>query len=372
MGTVRVTERIAAPFTGVTVNREGGVIGGVLVCGFDSANGRRYPADVLRKAAGLYEGRPVNVDHADRATCDRRLGWLSNVRAGADGRPRADLNVLRTHPLADAVFEAAERNPSLFGMSHVALCKTSRGRDGVEVIEAIESVESVDLVADPATTKGLHESRTGGRTVTLAKLIEWAAPRAKLAAVLRLKALSEMDGMDALDVPEPAPEADTDPDAAISGAFEQAGIAVWKSFVAGDIDMAQMVAKLKDIAKAHGKLADGGESDPPAEGGDSEGENKESKTVDKPDDGKAIREAIAVCRTVGFKGFDADDLDLIASAPAERREAVAKRLMGTAQQPAAAEKPKAAGRAGAAKLDEAAAVADKPPTDGKKFAEWVS
>lgn len=352
MGSVRIAERFTPlRAEGVVVDPEAGVIRNVLVCGFHSANGRRYPADVLRKAVGLYEGRPVNLDHADRATCDRRFGWLSNVRAGADGRPRADLNILRTHERAASVFEAAERNPEMYGLSHVALCRTKRDRDGTEVIEAIESVESVDLVADPATTPGLkHESKGTAVKVKLSKLVEWLAPKVTFDKLARVKRLSEMDGMDGMEVDEPA--AETSPDDAIDGAFKQAMHAVIDGYP-GQLDAAGVLGKLKELFKAHGKLGDsGGSDDKPAEGGaDSEGENKESKTVTQPDDGKAIREAIEACRKVGFKGFDADDLDLIASAPAERREAVAKRLMGTVQQPAAAEKPKSAGRAGATRLE---------------------
>jgi hypothetical protein len=375
MGSVRIAERFTPiRAEGVVVDRDAGVIRNVLVCGFNSANGRRYPADVLRAAVGLYEGRPVNLDHADRPTMGRRIGWLSNVRAGADGRPRADLNILRTHKEADAVFEAAERRPELCGLSHVALCRTRRDRDGVEVIEAIESVESVDLVADPATTPGLkHESKGTAVNVTLNKLVEWLAPKVPFDQLARVKRLSEMDGMGDLEVPEPA--AETSPDDAIDGAFKQAMHAVIDGYP-DQLDGPGVLAKLKELLKAHGKLGDsGGGDDKPAEDGSEGGEDKskESKTVTQPDAAAAIREAIDVCRKVGFKGFDADDLDLIASAPAERREAVARRLMGTVQQPAGAEKPKSAGRAGAAKLDESADDRRAaPPTDGKKFAEHLT
>lgn len=267
MGSVRIAERFTPiRAEGVVVDRDAGVIRNVLVCGFNSANGRRYPADVLRAAVGLYEGRPVNLDHADRPTMGRRIGWLSNVRAGADGRPRADLNILRTHKEADAVFEAAERRPELCGLSHVALCRTRRDRDGVEVIEAIESVESVDLVADPATTPGLkHESKGTAVKVKLTKLVEWLAPKVTFDKLARVKKLSEMDGMDGMEVPEPA--AETNPDDAIDGAFKQAMHAVIDGYP-DQLDGPGVLAKLKELFKAHGKLGDsGGSDDKPAEDG---------------------------------------------------------------------------------------------------------
>lgn len=157
--TQTIRERLAAPFAAadVRVNREQGYVDNVLICGVESRNGRTYPAEVLRRDHARYEGVPVNADHKDAPGVADRVGWFSNVRPGADGRPRGRLNVLKSHPLADRIFEAAERRPQLFGMSHVATCSTSR-RNGKEVVESINRVLSVDLVADPATTSSLYES----------------------------------------------------------------------------------------------------------------------------------------------------------------------------------------------------------------------
>ncbi|HEY2910973.1 MAG TPA: hypothetical protein VGI99_12045 [Gemmataceae bacterium] len=156
----RITERTAAAFSGARIDREAGTITNVLICGTLSANGREYPAEVLRRDHGVYEGKPVNCDHSKESTVDRRFGWFSNVRPGEDGRPRGTLNALKSHPMFDRVFEAAERHPALFGFSHVAECRTSQNpATGRERIEAITNVLSIDLVADPATTAGLFESR---------------------------------------------------------------------------------------------------------------------------------------------------------------------------------------------------------------------
>lgn len=158
MPTETFRERLAAPFTAdVRVNRELGYIDNVLICGTTSRNGRDYPAEVLRRDHAKYEGVPVNADHKDAPGVADRVGWFSNVRPGSDGRPRGRLNVLKSHPMADRVFEAAERRPQLFGMSHVATCSTAR-RNGRETVESINKVISIDLVADPATTTSLYES----------------------------------------------------------------------------------------------------------------------------------------------------------------------------------------------------------------------
>ncbi len=158
--TINVMERVVAPSG--RVDKVNGVIRGVKILGRDSANGRRYTDAAIRKAAPLYEGKGVFTDHparsspnAERALRDR-IGWLENVSVKNDGL-YGDLHILKSHPLADTVFESAETNPSLLGLSHNARAKTRRD-NGIEVVEEIGSVRSVDLVTDPATTKGLFES----------------------------------------------------------------------------------------------------------------------------------------------------------------------------------------------------------------------
>lgn len=268
MGTSRrLTENTQAPLAGAVVDRAAGVIRNVLLCGTESANGRDYPVAVLRRDCAKYEGRPVNFDHAREATVARRAGWVQNVRPGPDGRPRGDLHLLTTHRDYPAVMEAAERNPALFGLSHVAYCQTAT-RNGREVVEAIERVESIDLVADPATTKSLFESRT---MPTLKTFVESLVrhPGVPAATALRLKRLSEMDGMgdvpmDAPVPPDGAPEPDTDE--AVMAAFRSAIGAVVDRAMSGDLDPKAALGKIKELLRSHAGLnADGtpdGDGDP--------------------------------------------------------------------------------------------------------------
>src|SRR5262249_25432939 len=143
----------------------------------------------------LYEGKQVNCDHPAKGETSvsayRRFGWLERVRQEADGGLRGNLAFLRSHPLAGVVCEAAERNPALFGLSHNAQGRT--GREGGKVIvEAIESVTSVDLVADPATVRGLHESVSRGRrpAMRLSRLIHELKRRRHPAGRMLEQALS--------------------------------------------------------------------------------------------------------------------------------------------------------------------------------------
>lgn len=142
------------------VDRAAGLIEGVRILGQSSRNGRTYSPRAMTEAARLYEGAPVNVDHPATERKDRPLaeafGWIRNVRQEADG-VYGDLHYLRSHPQAELVAEAAERNPNRIGLSHHA--EGTVRMDGARVIvETVERVHSVDLVQTPATNAGLFES----------------------------------------------------------------------------------------------------------------------------------------------------------------------------------------------------------------------
>lgn len=148
--------------SGVKIDAEAGVISGVKVLGYQSANGREYSRDAVSKAKALYEGQSVNINHGNKSRpgedrkLEDRFGQLSNVREAADGL-YADLEFLTTHPMAARVCEAAVRMPSKLGLSHNAEGRMGK-RGGKNLVEEITSVRSVDLVSDPATVKSLFES----------------------------------------------------------------------------------------------------------------------------------------------------------------------------------------------------------------------
>lgn len=177
---MRLTEQTAiAPRR---VDREAGLIEGVRILGPDSKNGRHYSPRAMSEAARLYEGAPVNVDHPATERKDRPLaeafGWIRNVRQEPDG-VYGDLHYLRSHPQAELVAEAAERNPNRIGLSHHA--EGTVRMDGQRVIvETVERVHSVDLVQTPATNAGLFESE--GKPMTIREAAEMAGEGKVLAA----------------------------------------------------------------------------------------------------------------------------------------------------------------------------------------------
>ncbi len=253
------------------VDREAGIIADVKVLGQKSANGRRYLPEAIERARGLYEGKAVNANHpakgGDPRSAYDRVGWLEGIYLKDGDLYAKRLHYLKAHPLAGALTEAAERRPELFGLSHNARGKEKRV-NGEAVIESIDSVSSVDLVADPASTKGLHESRTMFQT--LAQLLETlkGTPQG-----VTLKEMADAAGMPS-DAPMDAPAASS-PDDAIKSGFKAAIHAVVDD---DSMDMQAKLAKIKDILKAQEKLMGGDKKpDAPAEG------DKPAAEARKPD-----------------------------------------------------------------------------------------
>ncbi len=148
------------------VDRAAGVIRGVKILGLQSRNGRTYLPDALRQAAPLYEGAKVNVNHPKHAAgaprdYRDRIGVIRGATATDDGL-LADFHFNPKHSLAEQLLWDAEHSPENVGFSHNVEARTVRRGDQL-VVEAITRVQSVDLVADPATTRGLFEARGEGR-----------------------------------------------------------------------------------------------------------------------------------------------------------------------------------------------------------------
>lgn len=172
-----------------------GKIFGVKVLGNSSQNGRDYPLDVRQRAAELYEGARVNIDHPSGRNLERGfrdwVGRLENVQVKPDGT-FADLQLRKKHPEFEQIVEAAQEFPRQFGLSHVADCESRRvaGRDRVT---NIKQVFSVDIVQEPATTLGITESKGGKmKTATIEQIIESNAKAKGDAKIFREVLMEEM------------------------------------------------------------------------------------------------------------------------------------------------------------------------------------
>src|SRR5262245_10532287 len=143
------------------VDRDRGIIFGIKILGWESANRRRYLPEAAKKALPKYDGAKAYCDHPERPTQMRdamdALGVWRNPVLESDG-VYADLHYFKTHPLAERVCEDAERGLGVYGASHNA-DGVGENRDGVFVVGEITEVRSVDLVTEPATVSNLWEGR---------------------------------------------------------------------------------------------------------------------------------------------------------------------------------------------------------------------
>lgn len=165
---------------GVTlrVDRGAGVLRGVKLIGMESLNGRRYRAEALAAAVGLYEGAKVNVNHpkdgplAPRDYRDR-LGVIRQVEFRPGDGLFGNLHFNPKHAIAEQLAWDAENNPRNVGFSHNVLARLTREGEQT-VVESITHVRSVDLVADPAATQGLFEQEeaAGGESGGAAEVME--------------------------------------------------------------------------------------------------------------------------------------------------------------------------------------------------------
>jgi len=210
-------------------------------------------------ARALYEGASVRINHqSDEGSSDRDagdvLGELRNVRS-TQGGLLGDLHLLTSHPMTPRVIEAAKRMPRAYGLSHNVSDWDGHYEGGTYVVTAIREVESVDLVADPATTKGLFESRNKRRRKPM-NLTEWMKkqPPKVRASVRRLIEDGSMDGSMLL--------GGDSPESSVKAAFKSAIMAVIDD---DGLDLVSAMGKVKAILKAREDLIASGAITPAAD-----------------------------------------------------------------------------------------------------------
>ena len=341
MATTRIIERVSDPFSGARVDEESGVIAGASICGLTSKNGNDYARESFGDGR-QYEGRHVYLNHeAGRRErrAEDKIGWFETVRFREYGTPEGDFHVLKSHPMAAAVLEAARRNPGLFGFSHVAQCRTTRGRDGRQKVEAVESVESIDLVSTPATTKGLFEG-AGAVELTLSQLVE--SQEARVSGDLRKSLrrwLVEMDGDPMMDAPVDAPADGTDHGAVVDGAITSVMTAAVQAYIAGDIDEAELGKRIKTAAKAHPKLKGEKKDDAPAE--EAPAEDK-AESVARSEYDRVVRENIDLSARAAGVVLDDVKRGILARSTEDERKGLLESWRPA--WPAAPERPTSGGR----------------------------
>lgn len=260
-----------------SIDVEGGWLRGVKFCGIESANGRRYPKELLAANLSKYENRPVYFAHGkDERHFHEQAGQTRNPVLKDDG-VYGDVKCLVKDPYVPKFLEAARDMSDTIGMSHSASGDGKMEGDTLVVTE-LNEVFSVDIVTSPATTRGLFESklREGSqvKTVKLKKLLENAegrfkGNRAKWAKWLREEAMPDSPAM-AADVPEGA---DKSPEEMLKAGFRGAIMAILDD---DTLDLAAKVGQIKDILKTEEKMLAKPEPEAPADdgGGDGGGDTK--------------------------------------------------------------------------------------------------
>jgi hypothetical protein len=307
--------------TGTTshqVDRENGIIHRVKLLGKMSPNrhgrkgceGTEYSDEAMDKACSLYEGRKAYIDHpANRnAKSERSMrdlaGTYRNVTRESDG-VYADLHYPPTNSNGQMIADWAEHDPSAFGLSHNAV-GTGRMRGKKQVIESIDHVRSVDVVCDPATTRGLFESRERAMK-TIRESIE------ELGLTKQAKVLLEMDDMaDAtMDAPPPPP-----PDGGSEDAATHIGRAVLAILNDESLDAS---AKKKKVLAAL-KLMDDAPEEPatlPEPDGDEPADTVESRNeLDQLRREKAARN---LCESLKFTAATEVQIEAIAGLRDEKK-----------------------------------------------------
>lgn len=165
--TLSFREAVFAPIEG---DAKFGVIENVApIKACESANGKQYPAEMLRRDMAVFEGMPVFLDHQDPSNpkpLRNVVGVLENVRWDArEACPRADLRYPRS---MEAVIEEVHQKYELLGPERVGMSidmnvkariSQAAGRT-VHVVEALlGGVDaSTDIVFNPAAEGRVWES----------------------------------------------------------------------------------------------------------------------------------------------------------------------------------------------------------------------
>lgn len=223
------TKNLRESFTmeGAAFDTDAGLVRDVKVLGLESANRRRYTQEAIGNAVSQYERAKINFDHPDTPNKSRgyrdRFALLINCHLAEDGAFRADLMYNPEHAEAKSFAWWAKNAPEAIGLSHNAVGQGKTDAAGIFVIEKILSVRSVDIVADPASTKGLFEgimnpeptpvdvtgddaaTHLGNAMMAVCKddTLDAAAKKKKVLGLLKLMDDSEPEPAPAPEKPEP-------------------------------------------------------------------------------------------------------------------------------------------------------------------------
>lgn len=161
MDAPRVTHNRAAAGQQV-VDPVSGVFERLLAITANSKKGTVYSDSMLDRIVVLAPGRPININHVspgERRPLQDRIGQID--RAWREGhRVWISGSFNPYHPLFNQIVHDANNHPKNLGFS-IDSRGNSTSVGGKKIVTSIDVLLSVDLVANPAATSGLLESRDG-------------------------------------------------------------------------------------------------------------------------------------------------------------------------------------------------------------------
>lgn len=293
------------------VDKEAGIIFGVKLLGQTSRNTHgvrgvdetRYTDAALREAAALYEGLPVNYDHAPKNERGevRRTSATGGIVQGVQFKPGqgliGNLKMLKAHERFGPLVEAAASPDMnhLFACSHHAYGRSSvQGR--TLVVDKIPDPRSVDIVTAGGTVRGLFEEQQGRQTMkTIREILESLVAKLKGKSKPRLKALLEADVLPESDAEMEAPADEAEPEEQMEDALEAAICAVVRKLFDGETDVKGALSKIKEIFKAHASITgeEGGDDEEPADDDDEPADKKVDESLrEKAQKDPAVRKLL--------------------------------------------------------------------------------
>lgn len=139
-----------------------GVIKGVHILGYVSANGGEYTKEAMVAAAESYVDVEMYMNHdfddvqRNNGASDK-IGYILETKHEDEHGLVGDVQLNTGHPYYEAIKWWVENRPDMLGLSHVAPTR----REGNKIVE-IGKPYSVDFVDKPATTQGMFAVSTEG------------------------------------------------------------------------------------------------------------------------------------------------------------------------------------------------------------------
>jgi len=167
--TIDMTSELNEAMSSTKINRESGVLEGVLILTGDkiSRNKTLYTKKALSEAVLRYEGAKMYLDHPKNGETVRSVrdygGTYRNVRLEEGKFLRADLHLIPNEGVRNTVIPIAESKPAGAGLS---IRDRGHGREenGVFLVEGFAGKVpfSIDLVMEASVNETLYESNQGG------------------------------------------------------------------------------------------------------------------------------------------------------------------------------------------------------------------